>query len=228
MRKQLFITSVLSIAAVSFILSSCGGSSSSSSESMLFGKVPAIAAELNTQSEELKAKLGASESESDAKAVFEKYEKFYAEAREKAEKAAQEWSGSTLTLENTDELTVKTPVTVQFKDFFSKGDIDPRYDLAGEVVAAKDIPLEGKDALAFNDGTMTPLSVDLIGLDAEGNEVISHQVGSIARTSTGEGTAVITAGTPVNINAHNLTMSDSKAAEYAKIKSLKLAIRYLK
>lgn len=155
MKKQLFAISLFTIFALSVNLTSCDGTSSAK-ESLLFGKVPAIADKLNTQQEELKAKLESSSSESDAKAVFEKYEKIYAETRENAEIAAQEWSGSTLTLDDTDELTVKTPVTVQFKEFGSKSSLNPRFTLQGEIVAAKDIPLDGKNAVAFHDGTMVP------------------------------------------------------------------------
>jgi len=226
MKKNLF--SVALAAILSLTIASCGGGMSSSSESMLFGKVPGIVEKYNTENDRLKEEFRKCDSESEGRKLFEKAQTLEAETFAKAEEAGQAWSGSTLDLASDAIFEVKTPLTVAFDGFFSKSDFTVKYNLSGEVVIARDCiwePLTDNEKsiveMTLKDGiqSYSIAIVHIIGLDAEGNEITSNRIGAV-KLAIIDGNVGVAANTPVKFE--NLVMSEKLVDQYPLVKSLKL------
>lgn len=225
MKKFLKLVSIIGIATI--CLSSCGGSSSSS-ESLLFGKVPSIVASYQTENDQLKEELDKCKSESQGKKIFDKAEALKKETLTKVEEAAQAWNGTTLDISSGESFTVRTPLTVTFDGFFSKSDFKVEYKLSGDVVTAKDFiwePVTDTEksivSMILKEGVKpyANTNVDIIGLDENGNEITSDVIGIVDLAIIGDKVGVA-ANTPVKLGT--LVMSSKKASEYPLVKSLKL------
>jgi len=226
MKKNLLFMALAAI--LSLTIASCGGGISSSSESMLFGKVPGIVEKYNTENDRLKEEFKKSDSKSEGMKLFEKAETLEAETFAKAEEAGQAWGGTTLDLASDAMFTVKKPLTVTFDGFFSKFDFTVKYNLTGEIVTAKDCiwePLTDNEKsiveMTLRDGiqSYSIAKVDIIGLDAKGNEITSNQIGSV-KLAIIDGKVGVAANTPVTLES--LVMSKKSVAQYPLVKSLKL------
>lgn len=221
-------TSILgAVGAISLLLASCGGANSSD-ESMLFGKVPSIVANYQVKNDELKEQFKSCSSESEGKKIFEEAEALEKETFAKVEEAANAWSGATLDLTSDEMFAVKTPVTAAFDGFFSKSSFKVRYNLAGEIVTAKDCIWEPvtdkekmvvKSILGYGLEKYHQAIVNIVGLDAEGNEITSDKIGIIPLAII-DGKVGIAANTPVKFEP--LVMSSKLAPEYPLVKSLAL------
>lgn len=204
---------ILSVSIVfSAILSGCVGSSGSS-ESLLFGKVPSIVEKYQEENNRFKEALKRCDSKSEAEKIFTDAEALESETLSKVEEAGQAWSGTTLDILSNDSLTIKTPLTVTYDGFFSKMSFQVKYQLTGEIVVAKDLVMPARQG-----------SVYIVGLDADGNEIVRNKIGMVSSVDDldGNGNVKVPAGRIVSFEP--LTFRDSKAAEYPKIKSLKIAI----
>lgn len=208
------------IITLSLTLASCGGASSGS-ESMLFGKVPAIVEAYTAEQDAIKEEFKKCSSTSDAEKLVKKAEALTASTFTKAEEAAKEWSGTTLNIVSDGSFSVRTPVVATFDGFFSKLDMEPRYSLAGEIVAAKDHVVNGISTKVVELNPNSMQHIMLIGLDEAGSEVVRQSIG-MARLSVVGNEVAVASGTPVKLES--LVMSDKKAAEYPKVKTLRLAV----
>jgi len=226
MKRFFFAMATAIITAV--CVSSCGGGSSTSGESMLFGKVPAIVEDYNTKNDRIKEDYKKCDSESEMVKLVDKANTLEAETFAKAEDAGQAWSGSTLDLASDAIFEVKTPITVTFDGFFSKSDFTAQYDLAGEAVIAKDCiwePLTDNEKsiveMTLKDGiqSYSTAIVNIIGLDAEGNEITSDRIGYV-KLAIIDGKVGVAVNTPVTLES--LVMSNKSVAQYPLVKSLKL------
>lgn len=223
MKKSIVITMSMGIFAL--LLTSCGGSTGTSDDALLFGKVPGIVERFNAEKENFKSKASNISSEKELAALVEKSEKLSEETFEKAQKAAEAWSGTTLDITPDDSFTIVTPLTVTFKDFFSKLSMTPQYTVAGEIKVAKDYICDISENLLgyyHRQGGLPQQTVDLVGFDAEGNEVVSEKIGYVQCEFIGEQVGV-PAGTIVKLES--LVMSSKRVAEYPKVKSLKLMFK---
>lgn len=179
------------VAVMTMVVAGCGGSSSSEESSMLFGKVPAIVAHYQTENDKLKEAFEKCGSESEGMKIFEQGEALERETLAKAEEAGQAWSGTTLNLASDASFEVKTPLSVTFDGFFSKSNFSVKYKLAGEIVTAKDLiwePLTDTEknvveaALNYGIESYHIAKVDILGLDADGNEITSDEIGYVKLT----------------------------------------------
>jgi len=216
----------LAAAAASFALTSCGGSSAPSS--LLFGKVPGIVTEFQAERDRMKNELSQCKSQSDGLKLIADFEALEAETFAKAEEAGKAWSGTTLEVESNELFEVKTPVTVTFDGFFSKSDMTAKYTLAGEIVVAKECiwePVKKSDESVIRmiqkEGIKpyNTIHVEVIGLDADGNELVRNRIGYVQLALIGDRVGV-RANTPIQFES--LVMKKKSAAEYPKVKSLKL------
>lgn len=167
--------------AMTCLLSSCGGSSGSSSDSKFFGNVPGIYVEMVAKDESLKEQFKNSSSEDEAKKVFTEAEAAEKEYSVEIEEAAKALDGKTIKIESTPEITVNSPVTLTFDGFRSKTDMTPRFKLSGDAVAAQNYQSEDSKGLSTGGGDLTKYKglsqhVYLLGFDEAGTQVFSQKV----------------------------------------------------
>ena len=219
MRFNLFTT----IFAVAVLLTSCG-SGSKSSDSMLFGSIPD--AYLNYE-KEIAALLEKAQTSTDIKElenINQKGEALKANIKGELEQAAQAWSGSTLDISVGEDLKIVAPVTVTFDGFANS--TSPKFALSGDVETTKEINANyNQDLLKYYSTRQDQLltyGVLLVGLDEQGQEVVSQRVGSL-QLSWANGQVVIAAGTKVKFD-NGLAFRNKSAEAYLKIKSLSLKV----
>lgn len=202
----------VAVAAITLpVLFSCSGGGSSS-ESLLFGEVPAIHGEMQESMNALKEEYKTCNSESKAKSLMEKDEKLEEEYIAKIEKAAKALDGKEISFSESD-VKVTSPVSLTFEKFFSKMDMTPYFKVNGSAEAAKDVTFDC-DWAAFN--------VEIVGYGPDNQELFSSKVGLID-AEVNDGQAVVKAGTPVKFDY--LQFGKKEVAEYQQATSLKLEIR---
>ncbi|MCC8037752.1 MAG: hypothetical protein LIP02_06415 [Bacteroidales bacterium] len=207
-----------SIAALSMSFTACGeGSSTSTDDAMLFGQVPAIVAQCNEQVKSLREEWKHCKSPSTKSEIREKIERCQAETNEAVAIAAPEWSGATIDITSDNQFTVQSPVTATYDKMFTE--MEPKYNLAGSIVVAKNY-LVDLDPSVLERNPDAKTSVLLVGLDENGKEVISTQIGFAKIEKLSETNVIVRAGTPVNLEP--IHMSSKKADQYLLIHSLHL------
>lgn len=215
----------ISIATLALV--SCGGgsgSSSSSSDALLFGTVPDIYLNYEKETAALLEKAANSTDIEELQSINEKGETLKENLQGELEKAAQAWSGTTLDVAVGEDLQVVTPITVTFDGFASS--TSPRFGLAGDIETAKEINANyNEDLLKYYSTRQDQLltyGVLLVGLDEQGQEVVSQRIGSLQLVWAND-QVVIAAGTKVAFD-DKLSFKNGSAADYLKVKSLKLKV----
>ncbi len=214
------LTRTITFATLSLALAfvACGESSSTSADdAMLFGQVPAIVANCNQQVKLLRQEWKHCKSPSTKSEIREKIERVQAETNQAVEQAAPLWSGVTIDITSDGQFTVESPVTASYDKLFT--DMEPQYNLSGQIVVAKNY-LVDLDPSVLDRNPDTGTSVLLVGLDENGNEVITTQIGFAKIEKLSETNVIVRAGTPVRIDP--IHMSAKKADKYLEIKTLKL------
>lgn len=216
----------VAIAISAFAVISCGGSagSASSSDAMLFGKVPGIYLNYEKETAALLEKAQQSTDLKDLQAIDEKGEALKENLHGELEKAAQAWSGTTLEVTVGEELKINTPLTVTFDGFASS--VSPRFVVAGDVETTQEINANYKESLikyySTRQDQLLTYGVLLVGLDEQGQEVVSQRVGSL-QLAWANDQVVISAGTKVAFD-DKLSFKDGSAEKYLQIKSLLLKV----
>lgn len=201
-------------------LTSCGSSSSSSSDDC-FGGIPGTIASYEQESEKLTAGIDDGN--------YEKKEKEAAELREKTtsdvEKAAKELNGKEIPCSVDDSrLKINKPVTLVFE---SMNKYRPVFSLAGDVTCASDLTLnadpsdlEGETLLSGSEVVVSvkmPVALDFLDKDGK---VVKHMndIGTLEATNDGK-KAVVKAGTPIDF-CRNFVVDDSLAG----VQSVRLTV----
>ena len=212
------------IAIVTLMFTSCGGGSSSSSDAMLFGAIPGVYLNYETETAALLEKAEQSNDIKDLEAINEQGEALKDALHGELEKAAQAWSGTTLDVAVGEDLKVITPITVTFESFFSS--TSPQFTLAGDIETAQEINANYSAVLlkyySSRQDQLLTYGVLLVGLDELGAEVVSQRVGSL-QLAWANDQVVIPAGTKVVFN-DKLAFKNRSAEAYTKIKSLTLKV----
>lgn len=213
------------IAIAAFVLASCGkGGSSFTSDALLFGAIPDIYLEYETETAALLEKAQQSDNINDLQSINEKGEALKDNLHGKLEEAAQAWSGKTLDVTVGEDLTVITPITVTFDGFFSS--TSPQYTLNGDVETTQEIDAKYNDNLlkyySSRQNELLTYGVLLVGLDEQGQEIVSQRVGSV-QLAWANNHVVIPAKTKVKFD-NKLSFNDNNAEKYTKIKSLTLKV----
>ncbi len=218
---KLFLTALVTL---SMSFTACGEGSSTADDAMLFGKVPAIVAQCNEQVKSLREEWKHCKSPDTKSQIREKIERCQAETEELVAIAAPEWSGATIDITSDAQFTVETPVTVAYYKMFSK--MEPKYNLSGQIVVAKNY-LVDIDPYVLEKNPDAGTSVLLVGLDENGGEVITTQIGFAKMEKLSETNVIVRAGTTVRLDP--IHMSAKRASDYLAIRSLILRFyRYTK
>lgn len=210
------------IAAAAFTITSCGGGSSSNA--LLFGAIPGEYIDYEAKTAALFEKAQQCQNINDLQAINEEGEALKESLHGKLEKAAQDWSGTTLELTAGDDLTVISPVTVTFDGFFSS--TSPQFTLSGEIETAKEINANYNANLlkyySTRQDKLLTFGVLLIGLDEQGEELVSQRIGSVQLAWVND-QVVIPAKTKVAFDS-KLAFRTKSAEAYTKIKSLTVKV----
>lgn len=213
------------IAISAFVFASCGGGAgSSSSEAMLFGTVPDIYLNYEKETTALLEKAKQSTDVKDLQAIDEEGEALKENLHGELEAASQAWSGTTLEVSVGSELKVNTPLTVTFDGFASS--TSPRFVVAGDVETTQEINANYKENLikyySTRQDQLLTYGVLLVGLDEQGQELVSQRVGSL-QLAWANDQVVISAGTKVVFD-DKLSFKNGSAEKYLQVKSLLLKV----
>lgn len=216
----------LAAIAMPMLLSSCGGSGGSSSDSKFFGTVPGIYADMTAKEESLKEQFKNCSSEGEAKKIFAEAEAAEKEYSVKIEEAAKALDGKTIEIESTPEITVNTPITLTFDGFQSKTDMTPRFKLAGDAVAAQNYQSEESKGLSTGGGDLTKYKglsqhVYLLGFDDAGTQVFSQKVAYFPIDLITDAELGVKAGT--NLKFEDFTINKKNCEGCIKAAVLKLS-----
>lgn len=185
------------IACASLTLASCGGGSSS--DSRFFGNVPGLCAEWEQTNNDLKEKFKTSESAEAAGKIMDEANASKEEYKAKIEEAAKGLDGKTIEIQSTPRFTVNSPVTLTFDRMSS---MDPRFKLAGDIVAGENYQSENARSLSDGASDVSRYKglgqhVYLIGLDNEGNKVLESKIGYFPMDLISDTELGVKAGTPL-------------------------------
>lgn len=209
----------MSLLAVSTLVS-CGGSNSSSSENcMIFGEVPGLYAEYQTQRD----KIGESamNSEADSKKASAQADELKEEYRVKIEEAGKKLDGQPIEITPGEDFKIVKPVSFSFKEFANN--INAMFTVDGEVEAARDIEVSVTEPwLKSHDVQYLYVPLMLIGCDEQGAEVTSARIGSFKGFKVVDGRLILPAGTKAELQP--VPYSNNDYDSYVKVKSVKLGL----
>lgn len=209
--KKLFKTmAIVACAFFGMTVASCSGGSTS--DSSLFGSVPEVYEKFMKEKAELDEKAKNIKSEEDKAKLIAESKKMEEKWQVKIEEAAKAVDGKEINLTE-GEFKVTSPISLTFTGKCTS-QLEPRFDVNGEAVTAEE--------LRPNAQYITYFVVNLVGYDAEGNEVFANSVGSIEGKADGNN-CIIEAGTPVKFTT--LLFNDRDIEGYEKATTLKLAIK---
>lgn len=215
---------LLSLVLSAFILSSC--SSDSGSDALLFGKIPGIYVVFQSEVKELRDNPDLFKNEEAFKKADEKYKELLSQAEKDLTAAMETIYGKEFEVTCEAPLKVNKPLSLTSDGFFSKSGLEAKFKLVGEVVAEADAPAAFPQSLVdsyVRTPQIKPIGqlVELVGLDAEGNELYSFNVGSFP-TEVADGKVIIKGGQPMENSSFHL--STKKGEDYLKAASLKLRL----
>mgnify|MGYP000794379460 FL=1 len=208
------------IACASLILASCGGGSSS--DSRFFGNVPGLCAKWEQTNDGLKEKFKTADSAEAAGKIMDEANASKEEYKAKIEEAAKGLDGKTIEIQSTPQFTVNSPLTLTFDRMSS---MDPRFKLAGDIVAGENY--QSENARSLSDGSdpsrYKGLSqhVYLIGLDNEGNKVLESKIGYFPMDLINDTELGVKAGTPLELET--FTIHDGNMEGCIKATTLQLS-----
>lgn len=218
MKIKHFIAGVSLLATTVFV--SCGGSNTSSNGNcMIFGEVPGLYADYETQRD--KIEQSAEKSESDYKKASTQIDELKDEYRAKIEEAGKKLDGQSIEITQGEDFKVVNPISLSFKEFANN--VNAVFTVGGEVETAKDISVEVPESwLKSHDVQYLNVPLLLIGCDEQGTEVASTRIGTFKGFQVIDGKLVLPAGikAELQIVAYNKNDYDN----YVKVKSVKLAL----
>lgn len=209
--------SLIAVAA----LASCGGSSSSSSSEncMIFGEVPGIYADYQTQRD--KIEQSAQESEADYKKASTDMDKLQEEYRVKIEEAGKKFAGQPIEIAPNEDFKVVKPISLSFKEFANS--INAMFNVDGEVEAARDVMVSVTESwLKSHDVQYLNLPLMLVGCNEQGDEVTSARIGYFKGFKVVDGEVVLPAGTKAYLEP--VPYADNDYEKYVQVKTVKLAL----
>ena len=187
------------------MLFSCSGSSSSKTN--LFGTFPDQYVQFLEDKANIKKEAESIKSAEDKKALIEKSEKMNAKWREKLEESAKALSGKPIEIAECD-FNVTEPISLEFKDFFSKSNLTPSFNIKGAAIAKADLQTEA-------DYVLEKEPVYLVGYDADGKEVYKSKIGFV-NVENVNGKTLLKANTPIQFDIVHFYKSDVEGSKTAK------------
>lgn len=195
-----------------FALTACSGGSSSNTN--LFGDVPEILQKYDEEQDALKEKGKNIKSEEEKAKLIAESKKVDEEYTAKVETASKKLDGKALDV-TSEDFDITTPISLTYEEISSAKKLNPKFKVNGEAKTTKEIALA---QTVFS----TKCPVQIVGFDAEGNEVYHLQVGTV-EVATENGQSTVAAGAPVEFTT--LTLRTNYLEDYSKATSLKLEAR---
>lgn len=199
------------------ILSACSGSgagtsnSGSSKECKIFGEVPAIYAEYESEKDKLQGEEGSNE----------KIEVLKEEYKAKIEEAGKKLDGQPIEISGSENFNVEKPLTLSFKEFANN--LNAMFNVDGRIVTVKEIPFEVTESwLNSHDLEYVYLPVMLAGFDDQGVEVTTARIGTIKGLQVKEGKPVLPSGAAVELQPVSYSVNDYD--KYAKVATVRIVI----
>lgn len=213
-------------ALASLSLSSCGNGSASSADSKFFGNVPGIFAEMLEKENALKEQFKACSSAEEGQKVQAEAETLQNDFSAKLEEAGKALNGKTIEIQSSPEITVNSPVTLEFDGFASKLDLTPRFKISGDVVAAQDYQSADSKGISEAGGDLTRYTglsehVYLVGLDSEGNQLFSQKIAYFPIILISDTQLGVKAGTPLVFETFTITKKNVEGCLRATTLQLK-------
>lgn len=217
MKINYLIAGVSLLAAA--ILASCGGSGSSTESCMIFGDVPGIYADYQTQRD----KIGesAQKSESDYKKASAQIDELKEQYRAKIEEAGKKLDGQPIEIASGEDFKVVKPISLSFKEFANN--LNAAFTVDGEIETAKNITIEVSESwLKSHDVQYLYMPLLLIGCDEQGTEVTSARIGTFKGFQVIDGKLVLPAG--IKAELQTVAYNKNDYDDYIKVRSVKLAL----
>lgn len=200
-------------------LSSCGGSGSSTDSCLIFGDVPGLYADYQTQYD--KIKQSAQNSEADYKKTSAHIDELTEEYRAKIEEAGKKLDGQPIEVASGEDFRIVTPLSLTFKEFANN--LNAVFTVNGEIEAARDITIEVSESwLKSHDVQYLRLPLMLVGCDGQGVEVTAARIGSFKGFQAVDGKLVLPAGTKAELQTVPYNHNDYD--DYILVKSVKPAL----
>lgn len=217
MKFNYLIAGVSLLAAA--ILASCGGSGSSTESCMIFGDVPGIYADYQTQRD--KIEKSAQKSESDYKKASAQIDELKEQYRAKIEEAGKKLDGQPIEIASGEDFKVVKPISLSFKEFANN--LNAAFTVDGEIETAKNITIEVSESwLKSHDVQYLYVPLLLIGCDEQGTEVTSARIGSFKGFQVIDGKLVLPAG--IKAELQTVAYNKNDYDDYIKVRSVKLAL----
>lgn len=217
MKINYLIAGVSLLAAA--ILASCGGSGSSTESCMIFGDVPGIYADYQTQRDKIEE--SAQKSESDYKKASAQIDELKEQYRAKIEEAGKKLDGQPIEIASGEDFKVVKPISLSFKEFANN--LNAAFTVDGEIETAKNITIEVSESwLKSHDVQYLYVPLLLIGCDEQGTEVTSARIGFFKGLQVVDGKLVLPAG--IKAELQTVAYNKNDYDDYIKVRSIKLAL----
>lgn len=200
-------------------LSSCGNSGSSTENCLIFGDVPGIYAEYQTQRD--KIEQSAQESETGYKKASNQIDELKEEYRIKIEEAGKKLAGQPIEIAPGEDFKIVKPISLSFKEFANN--VNAMFTVDGEVEAARDIAVNVSESwLKSHDVQYLYLPLMLVGCNEQNAEVTRARIGSFKGFQVVDGKLVLPAKTKAELQP--VPYSDNDYDNYIQVKSVKLTL----
>lgn len=200
-------------------LSSCGNSGSSTENCLIFGDVPGIYAEYQTQRD--KIEQSAQESETGYKKASNQIDELKEEYRIKIEEAGKKLAGQPIEIAPGEDFKIVKPISLSFKEFANN--VNAMFTVDGEVEAARDIAVNVSESwLKSHDVQYLYLPLMLVGCNEQDAEVTRARIGSFKGFQVVDGKLVLPAKTKAELQP--VPYSDNDYDNYIQVKSVKLTL----
>ena len=200
-------------------LASCGSAGSSNENCLIYGEVPSLYADYQTQYDKIKE--SAQKSESDYKKASARLEELKDEYRAKIEEAGKKLDGKPIEINPGEDFNVVTPLSFSFKEFGNS--INAVFVVNGEVTAAKDVVIEVSESwLKQHNVEYLYLPLLIVGCDAQGAEVTKDRIGCFKGFTVVDNKVVLPSGTKAELQT--TAYNKNKFDDYKKVASVKLAL----
>lgn len=201
------------------VIASCGSSSSSTENCLVFGEVPSIYADYQAQRDKIEAEIVDSKIEykKGTAQIDELKEKY----RAKIEEAGKKLDGQAIELTPVEDFKVVKPISISFKEFANN--VNAVFTVSGEVEAARDITIDVTESwLRSHDVEYLYVPLLMIGCDEQREEITKDRIGYFKGFKVIEGKVVLPAGTKAELETVAYNKNDYE--NYTKVKSVKLAL----
>ncbi len=216
MKLYHLITS-MSVLAIT-TLTSCGSSSSSTDNCLIFGEVPGIYADYQAQREKIED--SAKKSESGYKQASARLDELKEQYRAKIEEAGKKLDGQPIEIVPGEDFTIVSPLSLSFKEFANG--VNSVFNVNGEVEAAKDVAIEVTESwLRSHNIEYLYVPLLIVGYDEQGEEVTKDRIGCFKGFTVVDGKVVLPSGTKAELQTVAI---NNKYDDYIKVKTIKLAL----